>query len=272
MLKIGNTTYGEMSPGEAKAAVYKALGGAAPRENTPQRTVLGATTAVAAGDAALFELPDVQQVYNDFLAQAAQFATATTADRTWCRQNVDRRAAADLAAAQGRQPGTLDGLRAQNTIVIARGTNPVQARQILTNRTFGGLTLNNALTAPPTAEDADAQTGRGVKDTVAGRIEEWSLGQQTGFATDGFLLIAEADVTLVTLPRSDSSTRAGEAGVCGFAAAPLVRVAILLEGRLSDDPPEKRELERISMAIGRDYPGVVTLLKAAALQNRGVTL
>ncbi|WP_381801446.1 hypothetical protein [Streptomyces niveus] len=272
MLKIGDITYDHRSPGDAKSAVYKAMGAAAPKDNTPQRAVLGATTAVAAGAAALFELPDVRKVYDDFLAQATQFAATTAADRTWCQQNWDRRTAGELATAQPRQAGTLDGLRAQGSVVIARGTNPVQARQILTHRTFGGHPLDVNITAPPTAEDADAQTGRGIKDTVAGRIEEWSLGRQTGFSIDGFMLIAEADVTLVTLPRSDGATQGGEAGVCGFAAAGLRRVAILSEGRASGDLPEKRELERISVAIGRDNPGVVTLLKAAALQQRGVVL
>ncbi|WP_329032115.1 hypothetical protein OIE71_03970 [Streptomyces sp. NBC_01725] len=272
MLKIGDITYDHRSPGDAKSAVYKAMGAAAPKDNTPQRSVLGATVAVAAGGAALFELPDVQQVYNDYLAQAALFATTTAADRAWCLQNRGAGTADQLAAAQRRQADTLAGLLAQGSVVITRGTNPVQARQILTHRTFGGLPPNANLTTPPTAEDADAQTGLGIKDTVAGRIEEWSLGQQTGFSLDGFMVIAEADVSLVTLPRSDGATRGGEAGVCGYAAAGLIRVAILSEGRPSGEPPEKRELERICVAIGRDHPGVVTLLKAAALLKRGVVL
>ncbi|MFD9869367.1 hypothetical protein ACFXI8_31980 [Streptomyces niveus] len=272
MLKIGDITYDHHSPGDAKSAVYKAMGAAAPKDNTPQRAVLGATAAVAAGGAALFELPDVRKVYEDFLAQATQFATTTAADRNWCLQNWDRGTAGVLDSAQSRQATTLNGLRAQGSVVIARGTNPVQARQILTHRTFGGHPLDATITTAPTPEDADAQTGRGIKDTVAGRIEEWSLGRQAGFAIDGFMVIAEADVNLVTLPRSDGATQGGEAGVCGFAAAGLLRVAILSQGRASGDPPEKRELERIAVAIGRDNPGVVTLLKAAARLQRGVDL
>ncbi|MFI0777398.1 hypothetical protein [Streptomyces sp. NPDC021212] len=72
--------------------------------------------------------------------------------------------------------------------------------------------------------------------------------------------------------RSDSATMTGEAGVCGFAAAGLSRVAILAEGRPSNGPPEKRELERINSGIGRNIAAVVSLLKAAALQHRHATL
>lgn len=272
MLKIGDTSYDRQSPGAAKAAVYKAMGASAPKDNTPQRVVLGATVAVAATDAAAFELPDVVQVYDDFVAQATQAAATTDADRLWCRGNWDRMTANNLATLQAGQAQTLAGLRAQGTIVITRGTNPVQARQILTHVTFGGLPLDATILTPPTDLDADAQTGFGVKNTAAGRIEEWSLGRQTGFSTDGFMVIAEADVNLVTLPRSDGATRGGEAGVCGYAAAGLVRVAILSEGRASGEPGEKRELERISVTIGRDPASVVVLLKAAARLKRGVNL
>ncbi|MFF7651601.1 hypothetical protein ACFZCY_19380 [Streptomyces sp. NPDC007983] len=156
--------------------------------------------------------------------------------------------------------------------MITRGTNPVQAQQIFTHVTFGGLPLDPTLVAPPSAADADAQTGRGVKDTAAGRIGERSPGELTGFSLDAFMLIAEADVNRVTLPRSDSATVAGEAGVCGFAAAGLSRVAILAEGRASGEAPEKRELERINSTIGRNVAAVVSLLKAAALQYRQVAV
>lgn len=107
---------------------------------------------------------------------------------------------------------------------------------------------------------------------MAGRIEEWPLREQRGFALDGFMLTAEADVNRVTLPRSDSATMLGEAGVCGFAAAGLSRVAILAEGRPSHEPPEKRELERINSMIGRNTAAVATLLKAAALEHRHVAV
>ncbi|MFI0819503.1 hypothetical protein ACH4TX_24775 [Streptomyces sp. NPDC021098] len=180
--------------------------------------------------------------------------------------------ALELAAEWERQATTLAGLRAQGTVVITRGTNPAQARQIFTHGTFGGLALDPTIVTPPGDADADAQTGRGVKDTAAGRIEEWSLGEQRGFALDGFMLIAEADVSRVTLPHSDSATMVGEAGVCGFAAAGLSRVAILAEGRPSNEPPEKRELERINSTIGRNIAAVVTLLKAAALDHRHVAV
>ncbi|MGW2328471.1 hypothetical protein ACWC5C_22320 [Streptomyces sp. NPDC001700] len=272
MLKINDVTYDKRSAAGAKAAVFQAFGAAVPKEGTPQRAVLGSLAFVAAGDPAAFELQDVRQVFGDFVAQAAQLAAAAATDRAWCQQHMDHGTAGELDAVRQRQATTLEGLRAQGTVVITRGTNPVQARQILTHVTFGGLPLDPAIVAPPSATDADAQTGLGVKDTVAGRIEEWSLGALTGFSLDGFMLIAEADVKRVTLPRSDSATVAGEAGVCGYAAAGLSRVTILAEGRASDEPPEKRELQRINTEIGRNTAAVVGLLKAAALQHRHTAL
>ena len=272
MLKIGDITHDQRSAAGAKAAVFQAIGATGPKEGTPQRAVLGSIAFVAANDAAVFELQDVQHVYAGYVAQATQCAATAATARAWCRQNTDHLTAQDLDEKRQRQATTLAGLRAQGTIVITRGTNPVQAQQILTHVTFGGLPLDPAIVAPPSAADADAQTGRGVKDTGAGRIEEWSLGELTGFSLDGFMLIAEADVNRVTLPRSDSATMTGEAGVCGFAAAGLSRVAILAEGRPSHEPPEKRELERISSSIGRNIAAVVGLLKVAALQHRHVTL
>lgn len=272
MLKIDDMTYDKRSAAGAKAAVFQAFGAGVPKEGTPQRAVLGSLAFVAANDAAAFEVRDVRQVYDDFVAQATQLAATAATARTWCQQNMDHDTALELDAKRQQQATTLEGLRAQGTVVITRGTNPVQAQQILTHVTFGGLPLDPTIVAPPSADDADAQTGRGVKDTVAGRIEEWSLGQLTGFSLDGFMLIAEADVKQVTLPRSDAATVAGEAGVCGFAAAGLSRVAVLAEGRPSNEPPEKRELQRINVEIGRNVASVVGLLKAAALQYRHVAL
>ncbi|MFG2639172.1 hypothetical protein ACGFX8_36920 [Streptomyces sp. NPDC048362] len=116
-------------------------------------------------------------------------------------------------------------------IIITRGTTPLQALNILTNCTFGGSALNSDhMSGAPSEKAADDQTGFGSKGTGASRIEEWSLGELRGFATDGFLLIARASETLVTLPKTEFSKAAGERGVCGFADAPLVEVAILERG------------------------------------------
>ncbi|MFJ3673892.1 hypothetical protein ACIPSE_46385, partial [Streptomyces sp. NPDC090106] len=71
----------------------------------------------------------------------------------------------------------------------------------------------------------------------------------------------------------------GEAGVCGFAAAGLVRVAILEKGRSSNEDPgklnedaTKRELERLNKQISENPASAVRRLKEAASQTRGVNL
>lgn len=137
MLKIGDITYDQRSAAGAKAAVFEAFGAAAPKEGTPQRAVLGSLAFVAANDAAVFALPDVRQVYADFVAQATQCAATAVADRAWCQQNMNHATALELAARWERQATTLAGLRAQGTIVITRGTNPAQARRADRSRSEG---------------------------------------------------------------------------------------------------------------------------------------
>lgn len=271
MLKVGNQTFGKQSAFGARTAVFTTLAGKTPKEGTTERALMGALAFTAANDDASFELLDVVRAYDNLVAEAAENVKTTAAARLWCASNGNRDVALALAADAQRQSTTLAGLTAQTTVIISRGTNPVQARRILDNVTFGGHPLDATITTPPASGDADAQTGHGVKNTGEHPLEEWSLGRQKGFALDGFMLIAEANVSLVTLPVSDFAVNAGEAGVCGYAAAGLLRVAILEEGRASNEDPQKRELERLNKEVGADAAGVVRRLKEAATQVRGVT-
>jgi hypothetical protein len=133
VLTIDDITYDKQSAAGAKAMVFQAFGTAVPKEGTPQRAVLGSLAFVTANDAAAFELQDVRQVYADFVAQATQLAATTATARARCQQNMDHGTTLELDARRQRQATTLEGLRTQGTIVITRGTNPVQARQILTH-------------------------------------------------------------------------------------------------------------------------------------------
>jgi len=255
----------------AVPAVVKVMGATAPAEGTVQRGVLSSIITVAVGNTAAFDVADVQDVYTRLNQEAAARVPVTAAARDRCRlwdsHGVDR----ELRVLSQRQPQTLAGLQVQGTVVITRGTDPIQAEEILTNVTFGGMVPDPTVVGAPQAADANQQTGYGIKATAAGRIEEWSLGTQTGFSNNGFMLIAEAAVGAVTLPVSDFAVKAGEAGVCGFAAARLVRVAIMAEGREVGDPLQT-ELERIRKAIGTKRIDVIAMLKEAAQRLRGVVL
>lgn len=270
MLIDGSNTYTNANAFNGVEPAVKALGAEAPKPATIGRRLLTVVVMNAAGDASRFDMADVARVYRDLIALAIQEETVTSAARQWCqaRMRNDAALAAELEQALDRQPTTLAELRSRQNVVIARGAGPRQAKEVLTHLTFGGLAADPGLQGPPTAEDADRQTGLGEKDTANGLLEEWSLGQQKGFSSDGFMLIAEAAVAMVTLPRSDAATVQGEAGVCGYAAASLVRVALLREGPPVTDTLE-REIQRISDRLSaRSNPGV-TLLEEARRQRIG---
>ncbi|SEG92210.1 hypothetical protein SAMN05216223_12584 [Actinacidiphila yanglinensis] len=268
MLIDGSNTYTNATAVHGVEPAVKALGAEAPKAATIRRRLLTVLVINAASDASQFDMADVVRVYRDLIAQAVQEEPVTSAARHWCqaRMGNDAALAAELELALNRQPTKLAELRSRQNVVIARGCGPRQAKEILTHVTFGGLAANLVLQGPPTADDADRQTGLGEKDTANGPIEEWSLGQQKGFSSDGFMLIAEAAVAKVTLPRSDAAAVEGEAGVCGYAAASLERVAILSEGPPVTDPLE-REVQRINDRLSvRSNPGVA-LLKEARRQR-----
>ena len=264
MLIDGNNTYTSANAVQGIEPAVTALGGDAPKAATIRRRLLAVLVLNAAGDESRFEMADVVRVYRDLIAQALQEERATSDARQWCQERMrdDTALAAELEEAANRQPTTLAKLRSRSYVVIARGTGPRQAKAICTHTTFGGLPADPSRQGPPSAEDADRQTGFGDKNTANGLIEEWSLAQQKGFASDGFMLIAEAGVGKVTLPRSNSAAVEGEAGVCGYAAASLQRVAVLSEGPAVTDPLE-REVQRTSDRLSAlSNPGLPLLREA----------
>ena len=136
-------------------------------------------------------------------------------------------------------------------MVITRGTDPVQTLNICNHKTFGGVPPGPVQTGAPTAEDANRQTGLGVKVTAASRLEEWSMGALAGFASGGFLVRALTKPTLISLPPKGHRS-AGESGVCGFADRSLLGVVILEEGREPIADPFERGIENIIKADSRD--------------------
>ncbi|MFC1419000.1 hypothetical protein [Streptacidiphilus cavernicola] len=272
MLTISGKKYDSAGFMAAVGAVVAAMGTTAPPEGSVQRGVLTSIVTLAASNAAAFDVVDVLDVYAGLVQQAVDAVPVTETARVWCRERIGGDVATRLAARVAKQPQTLAQLQALGSIVITRGMDPVQAQSVLTNGTFGGAVHDPLAVGAPQAADAVRQTGLGDKSTAAGRIEEWSLGMLTGFASNGFMLIAEAAVPVVTLPTSDHAVRAGEAGVCGFAAAALISVAILEEGRKLGDDPLQPELEKVKKAIGSKRIDVLALLKAAAHRLRGVNL
>ena len=214
--------------------------------------------------AATFREADVISVYTRLLNQAKAQVAESEAATQWCLANLNSQLAGELTQQANAQATTLAGLQAQNTVVITRGTNPVQSKAILENRTMGGAPLDGTIVTAPTSADADAQTGFGDKNTGGGLIEEWSLGVQFGFASDGFLLIGEVSTALVTLPKSDRAVVIGEAGVCGYAALGMRRVTIAQPGRPLSTDPVQSQLAGINKQIGQKRINVVELLQAAA--------
>jgi hypothetical protein len=209
---------------------------------------------------------DVTAVYAELLRRAKEAVTDNNAASEWCAAHMDAPLAEELTRAAHAQGNIAQvaQLRAQPSVVITRGTDPVQAKAILQNVTFGGQTLDPAKVAAPSDKAADVQTGFGSKDTADGRIEEWSIGMLMGFATDGFMLIAEADTSRMTLPRSDHSAQVGERGACGYATAGLRRVAIAAEGRASGADPVDTQLSALRKAVGNKRIDLLDLLRKAA--------
>ncbi|MFD6160950.1 hypothetical protein ACFWF7_03615 [Nocardia sp. NPDC060256] len=215
---------------------------------------------------------DVAYAYAKLYELAQSRKTQNEVDRKYLIELMDskenRERAGRLAGAQRDQSKkgseALDKLEAEKYIFIARGTDPSQARKIMTQETFGGLEPNPDRTAAPTDKDADKQTGFGDKGTEAGVIEEWSLGQLDGFATNGFMLLAATEPAYVTLPPKGKRS-AGERGVCGYADRRLAGVAIGGEGRAGDGiDPLVREIDGINKADHRTHASLLALRESAA--------
>ncbi|MEU7143423.1 hypothetical protein ABZ942_28545 [Nocardia sp. NPDC046473] len=215
---------------------------------------------------------DVAYAYAKLYKLAQSRKTQIEVDRKYLLELMDgkenRERAGKLAGAQRDQSRksseALDKLEAEKYIFIARGTDPTQARRIIAQETFGGLEPNPDRTTAPTDKDADKQTGFGDKGTATGVIEEWSLGQLDGFATNGFMLLAAAEPAYVTLPPKGKRS-AGERGVCGYADRRLAGVAIGGEGRAGDGiDPLVREIDGINKADHRTHASLLALQESAA--------
>jgi hypothetical protein len=158
----------------------------------------------------------------------------------------------------------LQELEDGDQVVIFRGVDPLQARDILKYQTFGGLPPALAQAGAPQKVDAGQQSGFGVKDTAAGRIEEWSLAPQTGFATDGFMLVALTHPSKVNLPDKGKSRLEGERGVVGYADHSLERVAIWEAGRdFIGVTSESLEIQALIKRAGKDQSFLLDALRAA---------
>ncbi|MDT0346407.1 hypothetical protein [Streptomyces litchfieldiae] len=239
-----------------------------PESGTQAMRLLTGVTMTAISARETYRETHVASVYAHLHGQAADRVRRAAEAYQWCLERFQDRTneatSSELVVASQKQPTTLNQLSAQGTVVITRGTDPVQARAILENRTFGGALLDPSVVTPPTSEDADTQTGSGDKDTAGGRIEEWSLGALLGFATGGFLLIARARTDRVTLPKGDFAVTAGERGVCGYAAAGLEAVAIAEQGREAVVDDLENQIAAINKAMGGKRIDVSALLRDAA--------
>ncbi len=208
--------------------------------------------------------PNVAYAYGKLIGVARERQAQQESAREECRKIMasqdNRQGIAVLGRLLREQETKLDDLETAKTVVITRGTDPVQTLNISTHRTFGGVPPGPVQTGAPTAGDADRQTGLGVKETAGSRLEEWSLGSLAGFASGGFLVRALTTPTLISLPPRGHRS-AGESGVCGFADRGLQGVVILEEGREPIADPFEREIEKLIKAGGQD--GTVS----AALQE-----
>jgi hypothetical protein len=200
---------------------------------------------------------DVVYAYRQLYDRAGAREQERLADIARCRKylanKINQQRALALRAAQREQEerirkaltakAGLEELERATRVVITRGTDPTQACNIMTYETFGGEVPGPVRADRPTPSGADDQTGRAVKTSAQGRLEEWSLGTLTSFATGGFMLIGAALPSMVSLPRETGLT-SGERGVCGFSDQRLLGVALLEEGPASPDiDPFTRFLE-----------------------------
>ncbi|MGH3391855.1 MAG: hypothetical protein ACRDOO_23535 [Actinomadura sp.] len=215
-----------------------------------------------------FTEKNVAGAYQDLMVSVAKRAEAKAAARetgkNTCESSGNKQARKELDAIYKELQPHLQELEDGDQVVIFRGVDPFQALAILEHRTFGGLPPALAQAGAPQTADAGRQSGFGTKDTAAGRIEEWSLAPQTGFATDGFMLVALTHPSKVNLPDKGNSRLEGERGVVGYADHSLERVAIWESGRgFVDVTAESLEIQALMKMAGRDASFVLDALRAA---------
>jgi hypothetical protein len=90
---------------------------------------------------------------------------------------------------------------------IVRGMTVEQAVNVVKHGTFGGDPAATAARQPPTEEMASKQTGEMQKDTGAGNLEEWSLTAQSGFATEGVIMVAVTRAGEARFPPQEKMTK-----------------------------------------------------------------
>jgi hypothetical protein len=107
---------------------------------------------------------------------------------------------------------------------------------------------------PPSEKEAKIQTGYNEKDTELGGLEEWSENELKGFSTEGFMMVAAVDLSLVRSPEKSSTE--GESGVTGWKDLPLIEVAIWKIGNKfelsSGYSAIQNEVDRISREAAED--------------------
>ncbi|MEV6279759.1 hypothetical protein [Nocardia sp. NPDC051832] len=214
-----------------------------------------------------FTEADIAYAYQKLLRLAKARALKWEADAAACQKFLEDKDngkhASSLLRAQKAQDSQLDKLDHADFVVFTRGTDPTQALNIMTYETFGGVWPGPARADKPSESDAGVQTGLGVKVTSKGRLEEWSLGTLDGFSTGGFMLIAVAKPSQVSLPPV-KVRGSGERGVCGFADQRLLGVAILRAGPKSPTPPLERAIEGL-LKQGKD--NATSALREATLRR-----
>lgn len=124
------------------------------------------------------------------------------------------------------------------TPLIFRGMTAKQALAVLAAGTLGGRARASVPREPPSEQEAQIQTGENRKDAGRGLLEEWSLGELTGFSTGGVMMAALAPRSGLRLPPEGSTAeKIGERGVTGWVDQPVERVAIRSIGNesMTDD-------------------------------------
>ncbi|WP_433185360.1 hypothetical protein [Actinoallomurus sp. CA-150999] len=222
----------------------------------------------------MFTEVNVRTAYGAIIAEAAGAVAEAGKARADCtsilNSPANRQMAQKLDQMHKQQKELLDksagraDIPADGHVIVLRGTGARQARAIMTEGTFGGRKFTQDNPKAPSPEDGVAQTGLNDKNASGGLIEEWSLIPQTGFASMGFMLIAEAAVAKVNLPEVGANRVRGECGVVGYADQKLIEVAILWAGSARPADESDTELEHLIKRLNQSGDGYLKALRKAA--------
>lgn len=211
----------------------------------------------------------VTAAYQTLLVQAQSRAKAK--DQAYVqgiqvfKSDANQQALKEVGTAYTNLQSKLQSLEDGDQVAIFRGMDPLQTMDVLANKTFSGAPAAAQQQGAPTDQDAGRQSGFAIKSTAAGRIEEWSLAPQTGFATGGFMLLAIAHPAKVNLPKKGSARLEGERGVVGYADHSLEKVAIHDVGReLTLTERESLEVDAVNKRAATDPSAILAALRAAS--------